>query len=345
MRKSSFLPSRPLKVAVLGSSGAVGTELLKILEERNFPVEDLVLLSSSRSAGKIIKWRGIDNVVKETKENSFADVDLVFASAGGSISKKWLHAIQRENAILIDNSSAFRLRNDVPLVVPEVNPNDAHNHNGIIANPNCTTILLALVLSPLNSLSAIKRIIVSTYQSASGAGQLAMDELKFLTNKFLDGDPQKSKILPYSLAFNLFLHNSTMLPNNYCEEEMKMINETRKILNLPNLQISSTCVRVPVLRAHSESVNIEFEKEVTPEEALGKLKNSCGVRLINDYKSNRFPMPDDVVEKDDIAVGRVRKDLSNPNALELWLCGDQIRKGAALNAVQIAEILLQENHG
>tara|TARA_B100000073_G_C23730567_1_gene570681 strand:- start:299 stop:1336 length:1038 start_codon:yes stop_codon:yes gene_type:complete len=345
VRKSSFLPSRPLNVAILGSSGAVGTELLKILEERNFPVKDIVLLSSSRSAGKIIKWRGEDCVVQETKEKLFKNIDLVFASAGGSISKKWVDVIKSENAILIDNSSAFRLQKDVPLVVPEVNPHDAYKHNGIIANPNCTTILLTLVLSPLNALSTIKRIIVSTYQSASGAGQMAMEELKFLTNKFLDGDPQKSTILPYSLAFNLFLHNSKMLENDYCEEEMKMINETRKILNLPNLKLSSTCVRVPVLRAHSESVNIEFEKEVTPCEALTKLQDSCGIRIINDYNSNRFPMPDDVVEQDDIAVGRVRKDLSNPNALELWLCGDQIRKGAALNAVQIAEILLQKNHG
>ena len=233
---------------------------------------------------------------------------------------------------------------NVPLVVPEVNPKAVLEHQGIIANPNCTTILLTLVLSPLNSISNIKRVIVSTYQSASGAGQLAMEELKFLTKKYLEGDPQKSQILPYSLAFNLFLHNSPMLENKYCEEEVKMINESRKILNIPNLKLTATCVRVPILRSHSEAVNIEFENKIHLNEAIDKLKASRGVTFIEDVDSNRFPMPEDVKEKDNIAVGRVREDLSNPNALELWLCGDQIRKGAALNAVQIAEILLKKSH-
>ena len=344
MRKSPFLPNKPLSVAILGSSGAVGCELLKILAERNFPVSNLILLSSSRSAGKKISWKGCELITQEVVANSFSGVDLVFASAGGSISKKWEKVIKEHNAILIDNSSAFRMRNDVPLVVPEVNPKAVLNHQGIIANPNCTTILLTLVLSPLNSISNIKRVIVSTYQSASGAGQLAMEELKFLTQKFLDGDPQKSQLLPYSLAFNLFLHNSPMLENKYCEEEMKMINESRKILNIPNLQLTATCVRVPILRAHSESVNIEFENKINAFEAVDALKKARGITFIEDTIKNRFPMPEDVQEKDNIAVGRVREDLSNANALELWLCGDQIRKGAALNAVQIAEILLQNNY-
>ena len=344
LQKSLLLPKRNLKVAVLGSSGAVGSELLKILEERNFPISELILLSSLRSAGKKISWKNSDHTIREVKEQSFKNVDLVFASAGGSISRKWLPTIKDQNAILIDNSSAFRLETDVPLVVPEVNPNDVFSHKGVIANPNCTTILLTLVLAPLNNLSKIKRIIVSTYQSASGAGQSAMEELKFLTRKFLEGNPEEPKILPYSLAFNLFLHNSPMQQNNYCEEEMKMINETRKILNNPNLKLSATCVRVPILRAHSESVNIEFNNYIKLSEAVSKLKKSQGIDLIEDYQSNRFPMPEDVKEKDNIAVGRIRADLSHPNALELWLCGDQIRKGAALNAVQIAEILLQKNH-
>ncbi len=344
MSKSSLLPNRSLRVAILGSSGAVGSELLKILEERNFPISELILLTSSRSAGKKIMWKNQEIITQEVNEKSFLNVDLVFASAGGSVSRKWLSKIKEENAILIDNSSAFRLDKDVPLVVPEVNPDAALNHNGVIANPNCTTILLTLVLSPLNHISKIKRIIVSTYQSASGAGQLAMEELKFLTTRFLEGDPQKSQILPYSLAFNLFLHNSPMQENNYCEEEMKMINETRKILNNPELKLSATCVRVPILRAHSESVNIEFFRSVDLSEAISKLKVSKGIEIIEDYKTNRFPMPEDVKEKDNIAVGRIRNDLSNPNALELWLCGDQIRKGAALNAIQIAEILLQNSH-
>ena len=344
MSKSSLLPNRSLKVAILGSSGAVGSELLKILEERNFPVSELTLLSSSRSAGKKIKWKNRELVTQEVNEQSFLNVDLVFASAGGSVSKKWLSTIKDSNAILIDNSSAFRLDKEVPLVVPEVNPNEAFNHKGIIANPNCTTILLTLVLAPLNHISKIKRIIVSTYQSASGAGQLAMEELKFLSTRFLEGNPQKPQILPYSLAFNLFLHNSPMQENNYCEEEMKMINETRKILNNPELKLSATCVRVPILRAHSESVNIEFSQRVDLSEAIYNLEIAKGIDVIEDYKTNRFPMPEDVKEKDNIAVGRIRSDLSNPNALELWLCGDQIRKGAALNAIQIAEILLQNNH-
>ena len=344
VRKFSFLPDRPLKVAVLGSSGAVGSELLKILEERNFPLHELILLSSARSAGKKVSWKGIELPTQEVNENSFSNVDLVFASAGGAISKYWLNTIKNQDALLIDNSSAFRMEDNVPLIVPEVNPEEALNHNGIIANPNCTTILLTLVLAPLHTISPIKRVVVSTYQSASGAGQLAMEELKFLTGKYLEGEKLDSKVLPYSLAFNLFLHNSPMLENNYCEEEMKMINETRKILNIRDLKLSATCVRVPVIRAHSESVNIEFEDIIQPSKALETLNHSPGVDVFEDYQLNRFPMPTDVMEKDNIAVGRIRKDLSNRNALELWLCGDQIRKGAALNAVQIAEILLKRNH-
>ena len=342
MRKSPFLPNRSLKVAILGSSGAVGSELLKILEERDFPISELVLLSSQRSEGKIIKWKGEEIVTKKASKEEFLNVDLVLASAGGSISKQWLPTVKDQNAVLIDNSSAFRLENDVPLVVPEVNAYDALNHNGVIANPNCTTILLALVLAPLNNISPIKRVIVSTYQSVSGAGTLAMEELQFLTKKYLQGDPKESEVLPYSLAFNLFLHNSPMLSNNYCEEEMKMTNETRKILNITDLKLSSTCVRVPVLRAHSESVNIEFEDIIKPSCAIDQLKKAKGLEIIEDYEKNRFPMPNDVMGRDNIAVGRIRTDISNPNGLELWLCGDQIRKGAALNAVQIAELLIAQ---
>jgi len=245
-----------------------------------------------------------------------------------------------QNALLIDNSSAFRLDKNVPLVVPEVNASDAFNHDGVIANPNCTTILLTLVLAPLKNLSSIQRVIVSTYQSVSGAGQLAMEELKLLTEQYLQGNHQKSEVLPYSLAFNLFLHNSPMLANNYCEEEMKMVNETRKILNITDLKLSATCVRVPLLRAHSDSINIEFAGVVEPKDALEELKKSPGIEIIEDYKNNRFPMPNDVMGRDNVAVGRVRTDISQPNGLELWLCGDQIRKGAALNAVQIAELLI-----
>lgn len=340
MNQQFLLPNRPLTVAILGSSGAVGKELLALLEERSFPIERLILLASHRSAGVVQNFCGKKFIVQETTQESFKNVDLVLASAGGSISRKWKDTIKREGAVMIDNSSAYRMDENVPLVVPEVNPADVSKHKGLISNPNCTTILLALVLSPLNRHIPIKRIVVSTYQSASGAGALAMEELEKLSQEVLDGRTPKSKVLPYSLAFNLFLHNSPLQSNNYCEEEMKMVNETRKILGAPELPLTATCVRVPVLRAHSEAVNIEFEKPFPVKEAYEILELAPGVELLEDFEKNRFPMPQDVTGRDPISVGRIREDISNPNALELWLCGDQIRKGAALNAVQIAELLL-----
>ncbi len=340
MNPQFLLPNRPLTVAILGSSGAVGKELLSLLEERSFPIEKLILLASNRSAGQIQKFRGTKLRVQETTQESFKNVDLVLASAGGSISRKWKDAIKTSGALMIDNSSAFRMDKNVPLVVPEVNSVDASKHNGLIANPNCTTILLALVLSPLTRHIPIKRVVVSTYQSASGAGAMAMEELQKLSQEVLDGVTPKSKVLPHSLAFNLFLHNSPLQSNNYCEEEMKMVNETRKILGDSQLSLTATCVRVPVLRAHSEAVNIEFIKPFPVKEAYEILESAPGVEILEDWENNRFPMPQDVNGRDPISVGRIRQDISNPNALELWLCGDQIRKGAALNAVQIAELLL-----
>ena len=344
MKPKSLLPNRPLTVAILGSSGAVGKELLALLEERLFPIEKLILLASHRSAGDIQSFRGTELKVEETAKDSFENVDLILASAGSSISRKWKDIIQSSGALMIDNSSAFRMDENVPLIVPEVNPSDAIKHKGVISNPNCTTILLALVLSPLTRHIPIKRIVVSTYQSASGAGAMAMEELEKLSQEVLDGITPKSKVLPYSLAFNLFLHNSPLQSNNYCEEEMKMVNETRKILGDPDLSLTATCVRVPVFRAHSESVNIEFTKPFPVKEAYEILEASPGVEILEDLENNRFPMPQDVTGRDPISVGRIRQDISNPNALELWLCGDQIRKGAALNAVQIAELLLPKNY-
>ncbi len=340
MNPKFLLPSRPLTVAILGSSGAVGKELLALLEERSFPIEKLILLASHRSAGEIQSFCGAELKVQETTKESFANVDLVLASAGSSISRKWKDVIQSSGALMIDNSSAFRMEKDVPLIVPEVNPDHLINHNGLIANPNCTTILLALVLAPLTKHIPIKRVVVSTYQSASGAGAMAMEELEKLSQKVLDGFTPKSQVLPYSLAFNLFLHNSPLQSNNYCEEEMKMVNETRKILGDPKISLTATCVRVPVLRAHSEAVNIEFTKPFPVKEAYKILDSASGVEILEDFGNNRFPMPLDVTGRDPISVGRIRQDISNANALELWLCGDQIRKGAALNAVQIAELLL-----
>ena len=340
MNPQFLLPNRPLTVAILGSSGAVGKELLALLEERSFPIKKLILLASHRSAGQTQSFCGTELKVEETTKDSFENVDLILASAGSSISRKWKDIIQSSGALMIDNSSAFRMEDDVPLIVPEVNPVDVSKHKGLIANPNCTTILLALVLAPLMRHIPIKRIVVSTYQSASGAGALAMEELEKLSQEVLDGLTPKSKVLPYSLAFNLFLHNSPLQTNNYCEEEMKMVNETRKILGNPELSLTATCVRVPVLRAHSESVNIEFAKPFPVKEAYEILESAPGVEILEDLEKNRFPMPQDVTGRDPVSVGRIRQDISNANALELWLCGDQIRKGAALNAVQIAELLL-----
>ena len=338
----SLASDKPLKVAVLGSSGAVGQELLRLLDERSFPISELRLLASHRSAGTFQDWKGTKCKVEQVSEAAFQNIDIVLASAGGSISRKWRKAIDSAGALMIDNSSAFRMDPDVPLVVPEVNPESALDHKGLIANPNCTTILLALVLAPLAKRIPIKRVIVSTYQSASGAGARAMEELKRLSQEVLNGGLAKSEVLPYSLAFNLFLHNSPLQTNGYCEEEMKMVNETRKIMDLPDLLFTATCVRVPVLRAHSESVNIEFQEPFPLKEAQQILSNAPGLQVIEDFDSNRFPMPCDVTDKDQVAVGRIRQDISDKNSLELWLCGDQIRKGAALNAIQIAELLVSK---
>jgi aspartate-semialdehyde dehydrogenase len=337
---SGGLPSRPLSVGVLGSTGAVGQELLALLKERHFPVRDLRLLASPRSAGQEVMWGDERLRVEAVEASSFQGLDLVLASAGGSVSKQWAPTAVASGAVVIDNSSAFRMDPEVPLVVPEVNPAAAFSHKGILANPNCTTILLCLVLAPLEARRRIRRVVVSTYQSASGAGARAMEELRQLSRTVLDGGTPHSTVLPYSLAFNLFLHNSPLEANGYCEEELKMLRETRKILGRPDLSLSATCVRVPVLRAHSEAVNIEFEAPLAVEEARALLARAPGVSILEDHAANRFPMPTDVTGRDPVAVGRIRQDLSHPQALELWLCGDQIRKGAALNAIQIAELLM-----
>jgi len=334
------LPRRPLNVAVLGATGAVGQELLELLEERAFPVAELRVLASPRSAGGSLNWRGESLTLRPVEEGCFDGLDLVLASAGGSVSREWGPRAAAAGAVVIDNSSAFRMDPAVPLVVPEVNSEAAFGHQGIIANPNCTTILLTVALAPLAARRPIRRVVLSTYQSASGAGARAMEELRQLSRTVLDGGEPISAVLPHSLAFNLFLHNSPMQANGYCEEELKMVNETRKIMDLPDLRLSATCVRVPVLRAHSEAVNIEFEEPFPVAEACELLAAAPGVELIENFDTNRFPMPTDVTGRDPVAVGRIRQDISEPNALELWLCGDQIRKGAALNAIQIAELLI-----
>ena len=332
-----------VNVAILGATGAVGQELLDLLAERNFPVNNLKLLASPRSAGSKIEFKGEELTVEAVTAESFQDVDILLASAGGSTSKMWAQQAVDSGAVVIDNSSAFRMNPDVPLIVPEINPEDAAKHKGIIANPNCTTILMGIAIYPLHQVQPIKRVVVSTYQSASGAGARAMAEVKTQARDILEGKAPQAEILPYPLAFNLFPHNSPLNDQGYCEEEMKMVNETRKIFNAPELKVTATCVRVPVLRAHSEAVNLEFEQPFSVAKAREVISVAPGAKLVEDWQSNYFGMPVDATGKDPVLVGRIRQDISHPCGLELWLCGDQIRKGAALNAIQIAELLLAKN--
>ncbi|OCR02779.1 aspartate-semialdehyde dehydrogenase [Oscillatoriales cyanobacterium USR001] len=327
------------RVAILGATGAVGAELLELLASRHFPLADLKLLASPRSAGTTIPFAGENLPVEAVGDRSFNGVDLVLASAGGSISKIWVPKAVAAGAIAIDNSSAFRMEPNVPLIVPEVNPEAIATHQGIIANPNCTTILMTLAVWPLHQVQPVQRIVAATYQSASGAGARAMAEVEEQARAILQGKTPKTEIFPYPLAFNLFPHNTKINDLGYCEEEMKMVNETRKIFGTQNIRITATCVRVPVLRAHSEAINLEFAQPFSPIKAKEILSQAPGVKVVEDWENNYFPMPIDASGKDDVLVGRIRQDISHPCGLELWLSGDQIRKGAALNAVQIAELL------
>ena len=331
--------SRSFHVAVAGATGAVGVEMLKTLEKRNFPVKSLRLLASSRSAGKEVTFKGETLKVEEMTKDSFKGIDIALFSAGASRTREFGPAAVEAGAVVIDNSSAFRMDPTVPLVVPEVNPEDVKKHHGLIANPNCTTIIMLVALKPLHDLSPIRRIVVSTYQSASGAGALAMQELKDQAGAYLRGEKVEPKVLPHPYAFNLFSHNTTIGDNLYCEEEMKMVNETRKIMHDDRIAVCPTCVRVPVLRSHAESIVIEQERKVSVDEALAALAKAPGVKILNDTARNYFPMPVDSNEQYDVLVGRVRDDLSCDRGLALFVCGDQLLKGAALNAVQIAELL------
>lgn len=331
------------RVAILGATGAVGAELLELLETREFPLAELKLLASPRSAGRTIKFKGQELAVEPVSEQAFENIDIVLASAGGSTSKTWASTIVKSGAVMIDNSSAFRMNADVPLVVPEVNPEALKNHKGIIANPNCTTILMSVAVWPLHQVQPIKRIVAATYQSASGAGARAMEEMKEQAKAILAGETPQTEIFPYPLAFNLFPHNSPLNDQGYCEEEMKMVNETRKIFEDSQIRVTATCVRVPVMRAHSEALNLEFEQPFSVEKAREILAQAPGVKLVEDWQANYFPMPKDASGKDEVLVGRIRQDISHPCGLDLWLSGDQIRKGAALNAIQIAECMAKQN--
>jgi aspartate-semialdehyde dehydrogenase len=332
------------RVAIAGATGAVGVEFLRCLDERNFPISELRLLASARSAGKTMPFRSRDIVVQELTENSFKDIDVAFFSAGGSISKKFGPVAVKAGAVVVDNSSAFRMDPTVPLVIPEINPDAIAQHQGIIANPNCSTIIGIVPLWPIHRKNRIRRLIASTYQAASGAGAAAMEELRESTRAHLDDREYKNTVLPHPYAFNLFSHNSKIDPETgYNEEETKMIKETRKIFADPDILISATCVRVPVLRAHSEALTFECERPITPAEVREILNGAPGVKLVDDPERNYFPMPKDASGQGDVLVGRIRQDLSDPSgkSINMFVAGDQLLKGAALNAVQIAEVMVQ----
>ena len=331
-------------VAVVGATGAVGVELMQCLEQRRFPLSKLRLFASARSAGKTLPFQGKPVVVEELTEDSFRGVNIALFSAGGAQSKKYAPAAVRHGAVVVDNSSAFRMDADVPLVVPEINPEALRNHKGVIANPNCSTIISITPLWPIHKINPIKRLIISTYQAASGAGAAAMEELRESTRAYLEGREYKNTVLPHPYAFNLFSHNSKMDTSiGYNEEEVKVMRETHKIYGDSSIRISATCVRVPVLRAHSIAINFECERPITPEQVRDIMQTAPGVKVVDDVERNYFPMPKDASGQDPILVGRIRKDLSDPSghSIALFVAGDQLLKGAALNAVQIAELLLK----
>ena len=331
-----------MKVAIVGVSGAVGQEFLRVLDERNFPMDELILFGSSRSAGRVYTFKGKQYTVKELKHNDdFKGIDIAFVSAGGGTSIEFAETITKHGAVMIDNSSAFRMDADVPLVVPEVNPEDALTRpKGIIANPNCTTIQMVVALKAIEGISHIKKVHVSTYQAASGAGATAMAELIKQYEEILKGDKPTVEKFAYQLAYNLIPQVDVFTDNGYTKEEMKMYHETRKIMH-SDIEVSATCVRVPVMRAHSESTWVETEKPISVEEAKEAFAKAEGIVLQDNPAAKEYPMPLFVADKEPVYVGRIRKDLTNPNGLTFWTVSDQIKKGAALNAVQIAEYLIK----
>lgn len=332
-----------MNVAIVGASGAVGQELLKVLEQRNFPVDDLRLFGSARSAGREYMFRGKSYRVKELTHNDedFRDIRIAFTSAGASVSKEYAETITAHGAVMIDNSSAFRMDPEVPLVVPEVNAADALvRPKGIIGNPNCTTILMVVALKPIHDLSPIEQVHVATYQAASGAGATGMEELTMQTREVMEGKQPTIKKFQAQLAFNLIPQIDVFTDNDYTKEEMKMFNETRKIMHAPEMSVSATCVRVPVMRAHSEAIWVRTRQPLDIAEVRKAMANAPGLVIIDEPKEGKYPMPLDAAGEDPVYVGRLRKDLADPRGLTFWAVDDQIRKGAALNAVQIAEYLL-----
>lgn len=328
-------------IAILGATGAVGQTMIKVLEEREFPIDEIRLLASPRSAGKEIEYMGVKYKVEPVSPEAFEGIDIALFSAGGSRSKEWAPVAVEKGAIVIDNSSAFRMDEDVPLVVPEVNPEDVKWHKGIIANPNCSTIQMVVALNPIHKAKKIKRIFVSTYQAVSGAGATAIKDLENETKAHFEGKFYYPEALPQHIAFNVIPHIDVFLENDYTKEEMKMVNETRKIMHAPDIKVSPTCVRVPVFYGHSESIVIETEKPISPDEAREILKNAPGVIVEDDPHNNLYPMPIEAAGKDEVFVGRIREDFNFENGLAMWVVADNLRKGAATNAVQIAELLVE----
>ncbi|MGC7870559.1 aspartate-semialdehyde dehydrogenase [Desulfosporosinus sp. SYSU MS00001] len=326
-------------VAIVGATGAVGQEFLKILAERHFPVEELRLLATKRSAGKRVFWQGQELEVQETTHESFKGIDIALF-AGGSASTEFAPSAVKSGAVVIDNSSAFRLDPEVPLVVPEVNPEDVKKHKGIIANPNCSTIIMAVAIKPIFDLAGIRRIVVSTYQAVSGAGREGIEELEGEVKAWSKGDKITPAVFPYQIAFNLIPRIDVFQEGDYTKEEWKMVKETQKIFHAPDMAITATTVRVPVFRSHSESINVETEKLVSIAEIRESLSKANGVIVDDDPSSDRYPMPWFSADTDEVYVGRLRKDFSIAQGINMWVVGDQIRKGAATNAVQIAELLL-----
>lgn len=328
-------------VAVLGATGAVGQEMLKILAERDFPVGKLVPLASARSAGKKLTFRGEEVTIQEVRAEAFQGVDIVLGAAENDIAEKWAPAIVAAGAVFVDNSSAFRLDPNVPLVVPEINPEDVKNHKGIISNPNCSTIITATAVNALNSISPIRAMTASTYQAVSGAGAGGPIELMAEVDALSKGENYQPKVFSHQIAYNLIPQIGGEQFEGYTSEEMKLQNEGRKIMHLPELNVSCTCVRVPVVRSHSISVSVHFDRPVSVQEARDVIAKAPGVKLVDDLGAKQYPMPLDTSNQDLVFVGRIRPDLTDPNGLCLWCCGDQVRKGAATNAIQIAELLVK----
>ena len=333
---------KKFNVAIAGATGAVGETMMKILEERDFPIDKLLLLASKKSSGKELSFRDKIYKVEELKHDSFKNIDIALFSAGASISKEFIPSAVMDGTVVIDNSSAYRMEKDVPLVVPEVNPDDAFKHKGIIANPNCTTIIMVVALKPIHDYAKIKRVVVSSYQSASGAGAKGMYELETQARSWAAGQEIKVEFFKHQLLYNLIPHIDVFTDNGYTKEEMKMYHETQKILGDETIKVSATCVRIPVFTAHSEAVNIETEKQVSPEKARELLSGAPGVQVFDDVANDKYPMPLLAAGKDDCYVGRIRKDVSCDKGLSFFISGDQLRKGAALNAVQIAELLIKK---